>query len=291
MSHLFRWALLPLLLLVACQADRLLPTSATAYRPQVLGHAGSGFFTPLSPFNPLPPSSMAGVMHALEIGAEGVEVDIQLSQDSVPMLYHNVRLDNMTNGRGCISEHPAAALTRLNYVGGKPYDWFQHERLVTLDSLLGRFARRPEFPLLHLDLHENEDCAAPGHATDRVPVLARQLARSLQRHRVPLQKVLIVTMSAATVRALRAAMPEVPIGLEITAYFNQNLRVAQAQPVQAVVLDANRVTLAQAEQVHAAGLRVVIFGGRSAGNIRAALACRPDAWEVDNVGRLLAILD
>ena len=70
----------------------------TAPRPLVLGHAGAGFFTPLNPFNPLPPSSLAGVRHALAQGADGVEVDVQLSQDSVLVLYHDPGLTSMTAG-------------------------------------------------------------------------------------------------------------------------------------------------------------------------------------------------
>ncbi len=37
--------------------------------------------------------SMAGVEKALAQGADGVEVDVQLSQDSIPILYHDPTLN------------------------------------------------------------------------------------------------------------------------------------------------------------------------------------------------------
>ena len=88
----------------------------------VLGHAGSGFFTPISPFNFRPPSSWRGIRRALRAGADGVEIDLQLSQDSVVMLYHDQKLENGSTGQGCVSQHPAAELTQLRYRGGLPYD-------------------------------------------------------------------------------------------------------------------------------------------------------------------------
>ena len=99
-------------------ASRPLPTPGPTPKLVVLGHAGSGFFTPISPFNFRPPSSWRGVEYALDLGADGIEVDLQLSRDSVVMLYHDQELANSSTGRGCISQHRAAELVQLRYRGG-----------------------------------------------------------------------------------------------------------------------------------------------------------------------------
>lgn len=254
----------------------------------ILGHAGSGFFTPLNPFNYRPPSSWLGIENALNLGADGVEVDLQLSQDSIPVLYHDPKLDNMSTGRGCVSQLPAAALTQLRYRGGPPYDWFQQEQPITFDTLLARLSRRPRFPRLHLDLHEFDVCQPAGHELDRSPALLHQLARSLARYRVPPQNVLLVTTNRSTVQYAHVALPQVPAALEITTDdFAGGLRAAQAENVRALVLSGKRVTPAQTAQAHAAGLRVVVFGGRSTGSIKRILASQPDEVEIDNVAKLL----
>ncbi|MBO2008897.1 glycerophosphodiester phosphodiesterase [Hymenobacter negativus] len=272
-------------------------TACTATKPVanpklvVLGHAGSGFFTPISPFNFRPPSSWRGIRHALRIGADGVEMDLQLSQDSVVMLYHDPQLENSSNGHGCISQHPAAELTQLRYHGGWPYDWFQKERPVTFDTVLARLSRRPTFPFVHLDLHEDDPCRPPGHQHDRTPLLIRQIARSLDRYHVPPGQVLLITQEAPTVLLARKLLPAgVRIGLEIASdEFAFGLKVARTEKVHTVVLDADRVTPDQAAQAHAAGLKVVVFGGRSGKDIRRVLATQPDEIEVDNVKRLLIL--
>ena len=267
-----------------------LPKPVANSKLLVLGHAGSGFFTPISPFNFRPPSSWRGVRHALRLGADGVEVDLQLSQDSVPMLYHDRELENSSTGHGCVSQYPAAELVQLRYRGGWPYDWFQRERPITFDTLLARLSRRPAFPHLHLDLHEDDLCLPAGHQHDKTPVLIRQLALSLRRYHVPTEQVLLVTQEHGTIRLVRAAMPEVRIGLEIASdEFALGLRLAKAEKVHTVVLDADRVTPEQTAQARAAGLAVVVFGGRSAKDIRRVLATQPDEIEVDNVKRLLIL--
>jgi glycerophosphoryl diester phosphodiesterase len=257
----------------------------------VVGHAGSGFFRPFNTFNPLPPSSLRSELKALKDGAEGLEIDLQLSQDSVPVLYHDVTLSTMTKtGTGCTSEHPAAELTQLRYQGGWPYDWFQHERLITLDTLLARLARRPEFPFLHLDLHEDLPCLNPAQGARHSAALARQLVRLLQRYHVPADRVLFITTEKPTLQRLRHLWPQAPQGYEITDDFTAGLARARALGVEAVVLNDNLTTAANTAQAHAAGLVVVAFGARSKARITELVEAAPDGYEVDNVAKLRRVL-
>ncbi|WP_201982039.1 glycerophosphodiester phosphodiesterase [Hymenobacter rubidus] len=278
------WALSALLIVSACSSSKPVANPKLV----VLGHAGSGFFTPISPFNFRPPSSWRGIRHALRLGTDGVEIDLQMSRDSVVMLYHDQELSNSSTGTGCVSQRTAAELTQLRYRGGFPYDLFQKERPVTFDTVLARLSRRPVFPFIHLDLHEDDQCLPAGHQHEKVPLLIRQIARSLRRYRVPMGQVLLITQESSTVALARRAMPGIRIGFEIASdEFAFGLKVAQTEKVHTVVLDADRVTPEQAAQAHAAGLKVVVFGGRSPKDIRRVLATKPDELEVDNPKRLL----
>jgi glycerophosphoryl diester phosphodiesterase len=253
----------------------------------VIGHAGSGFFTPLNPFNPLPPSSLAGVEKALAQGADGVEIDVQLSQDSIPILYHDPTLNTMTTGRGCVSQQLASALVKLPYRGGWVYDLFQQEQIITLETLLTHVARYPTYPYLHLDLHEHDGC---GGEYTRSPALVRALADVLSRHAVPADRLLILTTYQPTLRQLKHQLPGVPLGLEVTENLTQGLIAAKDIGVQAVVIPKAMATPEQVTKVQAAGFDAVLFGGRSAGSIRRLVSTHPDAIEVDNVPQLLRTL-
>ena len=131
-------------------------------------------------------------------------------------------------------------------------------------------------------------CQPEGRRLARVPALLRALGRSLARYQVPAGRPLLVTINLSTLQQARLILPRLPRAYEISgADLTAGLRDAQTQQAEAIVLSSRSVTPAQTAQVHAAGLRVVVFGGRSAGSIRRILAARPDEMEVDNVSKLL----
>ncbi|SET38622.1 glycerophosphodiester phosphodiesterase [Hymenobacter actinosclerus] len=285
--------LLPLLLLL-CSRQALgqrpagwQPPEPPVDSPLAIGHAGSGFLTLLRPFNPLPPSSRRSIRRALARGADGVEVDVRLSQDSVAVLYHDPQLESMTTGAGCVSQTPVRALTRLDYRVRWPYRWFQpQERVRRLDSLLVYLGRRPTFPYLHLDLHEDDPCATNNPARDAA--LARQLRQLLSRYRVPPGRVTIISSRPAMLRHLGQLLPAVGLGLEVDdAYYPSAITELDRLPgVGAVVLHKDAFTPERLAQLHALGRQVVVFGGRSAGAVGRVVATGPDAYEVDNLRQL-----
>ncbi|NVO29645.1 glycerophosphodiester phosphodiesterase [Hymenobacter lapidiphilus] len=283
-----------LLLLSNCPALSQVPTSrqvpvsvASGEGPLAIGHAGSGFLTLFRPFNPLPPSSRQSIWQALARGADGVEVDVRLSQDSVAILYHDSQLQSMTTGTGCVSQTPARVLTQLHYRVRWPYRWFQpHEQVGRLDSLLAYLGERPTFPYLHLDLHEDDPCATDNPARDAA--LARQLHQLVQRYRVPPARVTIISRSPAMLRQLARLLPTVGLGLEVgeAAYPAAIAGLDGLPGVGAVVLHKNSFTPERLAQLHALGRQVVVFGGRSARAVGRVVAIGPDAYEVDNLRQL-----
>ncbi|WP_324679324.1 glycerophosphodiester phosphodiesterase [Hymenobacter sp. GOD-10R] len=255
----------------------------------VLGHAGSGFFTPINPFNPLPPSSLAGLQRALARGADGIEIDVRLSRDSVPFVYHDPTLNSMSTGEGCVSQYTAAELEKLAYRGGMIYDLFHDEHLMRLQTVLDQLPSGAQAPAIHVDLHEDEVCAAP-RSPSRSPVLARALARLLRTYSIPPDRLLVLSGRPATLRQLRTLLPQVPLGLEITQNFDAGLQRAIREKMQAVVVSKDVITPERSTQAQAAGLQVVVFGGRSAKAVARLVRCHPDAIEVDNVPELLTQL-
>lgn len=74
--------------------------------PLNIGHRGAS--------GEAPENTLAAFELALRQGADGVEFDVQLSSDGVPMVIHDARLDRTTSGRGRVCEHRASALRRLD---------------------------------------------------------------------------------------------------------------------------------------------------------------------------------
>lgn len=74
-------------------------------RPQVLAHRGDARH---EPENTLPAFAAA-----LSRGADGIELDVRLSRDGVPMVVHDSTVDRTTDGQGRVSGLSAAELGRL----------------------------------------------------------------------------------------------------------------------------------------------------------------------------------
>ena len=96
-------------------------------RVWVVGHRGA--------MGHRPENTMASFAHALQLGADWIELDVHLSQDGVAVVIHDETLDRTTNGHGLVRDHSLAALKHLD-AGG----WFGPEyvgqRIPTLEEVL-----------------------------------------------------------------------------------------------------------------------------------------------------------
>ena len=116
----------------------------------VIGHGGVGFQT-LS--TQLPENSMISIMKAIEVyGADGVEVDVQLSKDLQLVLYHDDRLETSTDGIGFVYEYNLIELTEIKYNRDIYANLFIDEHVVSLETVLQKFSKQKIKPQLHLDL-------------------------------------------------------------------------------------------------------------------------------------------
>lgn len=81
-------------------------------RPLILGHRGAPFEAPENTFG--------SFARAMELGADGVELDVQRSADGIPVVIHDLTLDRTTSGSGEVAAHPWAALAGLEAGPGEP---------------------------------------------------------------------------------------------------------------------------------------------------------------------------
>src|SRR6266702_1219038 len=70
--------------------------------PRVVAHRGGGALAP--------ENTLAGIRKAVATGFGGVEFDVMLSADKVPLLIHDETLERTTDGRGAVSATPSARL-------------------------------------------------------------------------------------------------------------------------------------------------------------------------------------
>ncbi|KPK17341.1 MAG: hypothetical protein AMJ62_01410 [Myxococcales bacterium SG8_38] len=66
-----------------------------------LGHRGTG---PTREGHPFPENSISSFLAAIEQGADGIELDVEITQDGELIVMHDDTLDRTTDCTGCVSE-------------------------------------------------------------------------------------------------------------------------------------------------------------------------------------------
>ncbi len=61
-----------------------------------------------------PENTLLGIRRALELGCDGVEIDVRLCADGVPVLIHDDRLERTTDAVGRIADTPLEALAAID---------------------------------------------------------------------------------------------------------------------------------------------------------------------------------
>src|SRR5512135_3443785 len=93
--------------------------------PLVLGHRGASYDAP--------ENTLASFKMARQFGADGIELDTSLTRDGVPVVIHNLTLDDTTDGRGPVNTFDLQTLKTFD--AGSYFDFaFKGETVPTLDE-------------------------------------------------------------------------------------------------------------------------------------------------------------
>ncbi len=82
-----------------------------------------------------PENTMAAFKGAVEMGADMIELDVRLSKDGVPVIFHNPRLDAPVKAGGGVEDTNLSALKEID-VGSWRDPVFASERIPTLEEAL-----------------------------------------------------------------------------------------------------------------------------------------------------------
>ena len=159
-----------------------------AFRPLVFAHRGG---CALGPEN-----TLAAFDLGLAAGADGLEMDVHLSADGVPVVHHDATLDRTTSESGPVGARTAAELARIDagcrFVGRGTWP-FRNQGIgvPTLAEVLRRYTNTP------IIVEMKVDSSAMGEA----------VARDVERAGA-VERVCAAGYGSRSAAAARAALPE-----------------------------------------------------------------------------------
>lgn len=146
-----------------------------------------------------PESTLAAFDHAVELGADVLEMDVRASADGEIVVLHDTTVDRTTEGRGPVAALTLAELKKLDagyrwsVDGGRTYPF--RGKGIRVPALAEVFAR---FPAMRMNIE-----IKPAE-----PAFAESLCRLVRRERRT-DRVLVASMQDEALEAFRSACPEV----------------------------------------------------------------------------------
>jgi glycerophosphoryl diester phosphodiesterase len=159
--------------------------------PLILCHRGAK--------NHAPENTLAAFKIALNLGADGFELDTQLTSDGHVVVLHDPTVDRTTNGHGKLSRLPLAKLRELD-AGSSFSEKFRGEKIPTLDDVFETIGKRA---IINVEL---KNFSTP------FDNLTEKVCEVVRRHEMQ-KNILFSSFLPWNLKKAARILPEVPRGL------------------------------------------------------------------------------
>lgn len=242
--------------------------------PRIIAHRGASATHP--------ENTLAAFDAAIAEGCHGIELDLQLSRDGVPLVYHDRSLRKIGGGSKAVRQTDWAAITHLD--AGRWFDpRYTGHRVPSLDDVLDRYARRT-WLLLELKVWPRDKRSGVDVA------LAAEVAHRL-RSRRSTRRVMILSFDLETLERV-SDLAEVPTVLNL----NEPRRVTRTfrdtvARVSALSVNIRSLSAGAVAAVHDAGKPIFTYTCNNRRAVTRALAVGVDGLMTDRPSWLRHTLD
>ena len=225
---------------------------------------------------------MAAFELAWRQGVDGIEFDVQLSADGVPMAIHDARLTRTTSGSGWVWEHRASVLRRLD-----AGSWFnRRHRLRARERYAGA-----RIPLLAEVLHwvKARQCRAFVEIKDYRPGAAAKILAEIERADI-WPWVRVVSFDLPSLQQVRELSEQAPLGLDFSGRL---LPIRRALKLGAETLLPHWAIASRGliRRAHRAGLQVIPWTVNYPLHMRRKVLDGVDGLITNYPARLTAVLE
>jgi len=145
-----------------------------------------------------PENTRFAFLKALDLGANMIEFDVQLTRDEIAIVFHDETLERTTNGSGRVRETDFATIARLDAGSWFGASFADHE-VPKLEEVLSLLAGRTT---LNIELKPDE----------RVEQLVRRVVTAVARFEL-FDAVIFSSFHVDSLRSLRHLVPDARIGI------------------------------------------------------------------------------
>ncbi len=228
----------------------------------IIGHRGASALAP--------ENTLLAFARALDDGATGVELDVRLASDGIPVVIHDPTLRRTGQVKGVVASMTSSELRQID-VGS----WFNqaHPQLAradynrqflpTLDQILDFFRNHPSGPMIYLEMKTEK-------AAHTLVALAAAVAQLINRHSLQ-RRVVVVGFNLKAVAQIKMIDASISTGALFEPRRN-TVKIIRRHPMIAAALECG------ADQI----LLHRLIATRRMVDLARAGNLRPVVWTVDD---------
>ncbi len=240
---------------------------------KVFGHGGMGIASTY------PMNSHESITKCFNHGADGVELDVQMTKDSVLVLFHNQDLSQGTSLKGKINNLLWSEI-KTGYFTEIPYANYS---IISLDELFSNIDNLYNY-YYTLDCKQYPAEESPVQYENRY---RNALIRIIEKYKLK-ENIYIESSSERFLTKIKQENPEYK--LFIYESFENGLKIATDLNLYGMTISTASVTEDQIQLAHQHGLRVAIWNVHSQSENVKAIKKNPDIIQTDNLTHLLKLL-
>lgn len=214
-----------------------------------------------------PENTMMAFYTGLYMGANGIETDVRLTKDGVPVLFHDRTVDRVTDGTGALADFTFEQLQQLNVRNGELTD-----KIVAFEDFLQHFA--------HRDITFAIELKGPG--------VEEVTAELIRRYGVQ-KKCIVTSFKYAYLERMHELAPELKLGYLVEDVTEELLEKMKAIGCDEVCPKACYVTPENVQLWHRAGFRVRAWGVNTEELMRRVYESGADGMTVNFPDKLSAL--
>jgi glycerophosphoryl diester phosphodiesterase len=264
-----------LVLVFSCSKETFEINNLSGGKIIALGHSGMGASSSF------PMNSFESINNALLLGAAGCEIDIQMTQDSILVLYHSPNLQDRTNMEGVIHSKNWEEIQKASYIGAP----FLKYAIVTLNDLFAQIPNLQDYTFaFDCKLYPKDSLH-----TDYYHTFANAIKTSIQKFGMQ-NNVYIESQDTRFLDILQEKKPNSPL-LIYTSDFDTGLEIALKHEYEGITIASKNISKEQTQKAHANNILISIWNIHSNEDNEEAIRKNPDIIQSDNLKHLLDLLD
>jgi len=263
------------LFLASCKKHNFEIDNLNGNRIDALGHAGMGLSS-LYPIN-----SAESVLNAISIGANGTELDIQLSKDNILVAFHDENLNNSTNLEGFIRDYTWEEIKNASYNSTQYLSY----KITRVSELMENVVNRSNY-LFSFDvkLYPGTGEQATSYYNDFVNAVALLFNNyNLYSH------CFIEAQSETFINELATINGQIKTFI-YPQDFNSGFELAINNGLYGISIHNDNITKEQVKIAHENGLYIIIWGVNKSSKNEEAILKNPDIIETDALKNLIKTL-